>query len=320
MATAEHAGSNPAQSGIWTPEAELALYMSMIGLRPVGIHRNFRLVNIYMRLHSRLGANSSITYADMKGHLESMFDMKMLDEIEDENEEEEAVREEEEEEEEEEAAVEERETVAKKSSMAGTHRKTKSNAKAKSKEEDDSSEDDEDEKESDKGEKDEENSDEESSEEMDDQQEDLEDGLNIANFIPPTSIGTTLDTADPLFWRKKNAEFALPWLDFGTMMVERAGIGVSEDLDDAETAERSASGVSTPEMASTPVSAVTPKVMSPESEAAEGDQNQDAESDSGRNSPVLRRRKGRSLTPVPRSRPKSSRAAASGTRKKAKGR
>ncbi|KAJ2402747.1 hypothetical protein GGI23_000491 [Coemansia sp. RSA 2559] len=318
MATADRHGSNPAQSGIWTPEAELALYISMIGLRPVGIHRNFRLINIYMRLQSRLGANTCITYADMKGHLESMFDMKMLDEIENENEEEEVVEEEEEEEE----AEEERESAGKKPSKAGTHRKTKSNARAKSKEEDNSSEDDEDEKESEEGENDESNSGEESSEEKEDQQEDLEDGLNIASFIPPTSIGTTLDTTDPLFWRKKNAEFALPWLDFGTMMVERAGIGVSEDPDDAETAELSASGVSTPAMASTPASAVTPKVMSPEPEAAEGAQNQDVDSDSGRNSPVLRRRKGRSLTPVPRSRPKSSRAAAaaSGTRKKAKGR
>ncbi|KAJ2691626.1 hypothetical protein GGH99_002277, partial [Coemansia sp. RSA 1285] len=74
---------------LWTPEAELALYMSMIGLRPVGIHRNFRLINIYLRLQSRLGSNSSITYADMKAHLESLFDMQLLDEIEDENEEDE---------------------------------------------------------------------------------------------------------------------------------------------------------------------------------------------------------------------------------------
>ncbi|KAJ1663819.1 hypothetical protein EV178_004628 [Coemansia sp. RSA 1646] len=325
MATAERASSNAEKAGIWTPEAELALYMSMIGLRPVGIHRNFRLINIYTRLQNRLGANANITYTDMKTHLESLFDMQLLDDIEDENEEEEAEEEEEEEEEEGEKEEEERE----KKTKSGAHSATKFNPKANVKNEEEDDEDagqddgDDDERVSDEGES--ESSDdasEDNSEEKDGQKRSLEDGLNIASFIPLTSIGTTLDTADPLFWRKKNAEFVLPWLDFGTMMVERAGIGVSEDHDDAETAEQSASAISTPAMASTPASTATPKVMSPEPELAEGEQNRGADTDSGRNSPVLRRRKGRSLTPVPRSRSKSARAtaAASGSRKRAKGR
>ncbi|KAJ2662664.1 hypothetical protein IWW48_001722 [Coemansia sp. RSA 1200] len=328
---------------LWTPEAELALYMSMIGLRPVGIHRNFRLINIYLRLQSRLGSNSSITYADMKAHLESLFDMQLLDEIEDENEEEEEEEDEEEGNDESDDNASGRK-VAKKGGerpKSSAYDPTNSSAEGSDKNEEEdqggessSSESSNDEEEDGAEENDEDESESSQKEDQDNNSGGGGGGLSITTFIPATSIGATADTSDPQFWRRKNTEFVLPWMDFGTMMVERAGIGVSEDHEDVEASERSASGTSTPAMmmaASTPASAATPMVMSPEPDTAEGDQNQNQnqnqnqadDSDSGKTPPVLRKRKGRSLTPVPRSRPKGSRsstAATSGPRKRTKGR
>ncbi|KAJ2764860.1 hypothetical protein IWQ56_004328, partial [Coemansia nantahalensis] len=63
-----------AASATWTPEAELALFQSMVGLRPIGIHKHFRMLNIYTRLQHRLG-KTDISLNDMKSHIAALFDL-----------------------------------------------------------------------------------------------------------------------------------------------------------------------------------------------------------------------------------------------------
>lgn len=65
----------------WTPDAELALFMSMIGLRPIGIHRHFRIINIYTRLMKRIG-DVDISLDDVRKRLDTLFNMELLEEIE----------------------------------------------------------------------------------------------------------------------------------------------------------------------------------------------------------------------------------------------
>ncbi|KAI9503386.1 hypothetical protein BX070DRAFT_252760 [Coemansia spiralis] len=340
---------NKTRENIWTPEAELALYMSMVGLRPVGIHKSFRLINIYTRLQTRLGSNIDITIGDVRERLNSLFNVQLLDEIEDDYEEDEENEEEEDGDEEastgkgKEASTHSINKSKVKSSVADNKSekriesdeelKDAENSKVDEEDDDNSNKEAEDEdSEAGSGAEGDEGADDDGNSTTSKKKTQSDGGFNIASFIPATSIGATLDTSDPLFWRKKSVDFTLPWAEFGTLMVEKAGVGVSEDHDDAEMAERSASVTPAPTMTSTPTSALTPKMMTPELEddgdaeaKANDEQAQDIESDGERASPVLRRRKGRSLTPVPRSRPKSSRVAAattttSSTRKKAKGR
>ncbi|KAJ2825463.1 hypothetical protein IWW50_002838, partial [Coemansia erecta] len=110
-----------------------------------------------------------------------------------------------------------------------------------------------------------------------------------------------------------SVEFSLPWAEFGTLMIEKAGMGVTEDRDDMDSVADNAS------------ESFTPKVESPEPEDKPGqepeqDQEQETghESSDGRVSPVARKRRGRSSTPVQRSRPKTTRSTAASTRKRQK--
>ncbi|KAJ1933448.1 hypothetical protein FBU59_006027 [Linderina macrospora] len=272
-------------TAMWTPEADLSLFISMIGLRPVGIHKHFRMVNIYTRLMERL-SNTEVKPADVWKRLEALYDMELLEEMEDENEEEEAdadanadAEEEEENEDDEHAEGESRPS------------KRRRTAKEESEEpEDEEEEDDEEEEEEEDNDNDNDNDEDEDDEDVDDEA-DGEDQHSPETNIPPSSIGTVLDTSDPLFWRRANSEFALPWTEFGTMMVERAGAGV-DDTDDMASAVDPASS----------------KNVSPEPESDNGDDDDNDDGSGGDDdgdygddkddrSYVSKRRRGRSSTP-----------------------
>ncbi|KAJ2449178.1 hypothetical protein EV183_005031 [Coemansia sp. RSA 2336] len=239
----------------WTPEAELALYLSMVGLRPVGIHRHFRILNIYTRLQHRLGKTADISLTDMKSHIDSLFNMPLLDEIEDDYEEDEDA---------ERTSAETDEAGPQPAAIARQDPHVSGHEPA-----------------------------DDHAEHSDSDNDSSKEGkLTLSEVIPPTSFGASIDSSDPQFWRKKN-EFSLPWSEFGTLMVEKAGVGVNED--DASDAPRANS----PE----------PSKPNPESESSDGQV-----------SPVARRRRGRSSTPVPRNRTKATRSTASNARKRQKAR
>ncbi|KAJ2787193.1 hypothetical protein GGI15_000913 [Coemansia interrupta] len=301
MSTAESA---------WTPEAELALFKSMVGLRPVGIHRHFRLVNIYTRLLSQLGG-TDISISHVKDRLDSLFNMELLEEIEEEDEDED-----EEDDDRDEIGRDGASTVggSKRGQSLGTtgssKRGLKSGRHSGAKQTHASDDDDDDDGSDGEGSNDSSN----------------EDGSPNASkspggSVPVAGIVAEIDMSDPQFWRKSDAEFALPWSDFGSLMIERAGVGVSEDHEDIDrTAESVASAVSTPKTATS----------APESEPrsdAEVDDEQDAEHEAemepehsdGRVSPVQRRRKTQPSTPVTRGRAKAStRSATASARKRQK--
>ncbi|KAJ2734508.1 hypothetical protein IW152_002286 [Coemansia sp. BCRC 34962] len=232
-------------SSTWTPEVELALFLAMVGLRPVGIHRHFRLINIYTRMVGRIGS-TDLTLGDIKHHLDRLYNIKLLEEIEAEDDE---------------------------SSSQNTNpgrAATKSGAKANShtNEETGGSEDDD-------GDND----------EFIKSKENLFEPAAAHNAV--ASGAGIVDASDPQFWRKGDAEFALPWAEFGALMVERAGVGNAD-----EDAEASSIGISP---ISTPREATREATPEPTPEPASSD---------GRASPVQKRRRGRSATPVPRSRVK----------------
>ncbi|KAJ2746780.1 hypothetical protein GGI20_001110 [Coemansia sp. BCRC 34301] len=232
MATA----ANDSTGSAWTPEVELALFTAMVGLRPVGIHRHFRLVNIYTRLLDRAGG-ADLSMSDLKRRLEQLYNIKLLDEIEDDDSEE--------------------------GNGQGTdpdRPATKSNTRVDSHSNEDGS-----------------------------------GGPSLPNerlpgtaglVIPAQGNGGEIDVSDPQFWRKGNAEFSLPWAEFGTLMVERAGANVTDDI------EASVASVS---IASTPKEPTREATPEPTPEPVSSD---------GRASPIHKRRRGRSSTPVPRSRTK----------------
>ncbi|KAJ1723170.1 hypothetical protein LPJ53_002482 [Coemansia erecta] len=302
----------------WTPEAELALFKSMVGLRPVGIHRHFRLVNIYTRLLSQLGG-TDISISDVKSRLDSLFNMELLEEIEEEDESED--------EDEGDNVGDKDEAGSDGVGAAGDFKRAPSLGTASSSrkglksgrhpgaKQTHASDDDGDDNGSGGG------SGGEGSNGSADEHGNPDASKASGGSAPVAGIVAEIDMSDPQFWRKSDAEFALPWSDFGSLMIERAGVGVSEDHDDIDRAAESvASAVSTPKTATS----------APESEPrsdAEADEEQDAEHEAemepehsdGRVSPVQRRRKTRPSTPVSRGRAKAStRSATASARKRQK--
>ncbi|KAJ1790460.1 hypothetical protein GGH19_001156 [Coemansia sp. RSA 1807] len=267
---------------VWSPESELALYLSMVGLRPVGIHRPFRVLNIYTRLQHRLGKTPDISLKDMKSHIGTLYNIPLLDEIEDDYEDDE------------DAERDSSDGAASKGDVMATRQEKGAETKGENSSEDD-----------------EKNGDEsDDNAEADSTGEDkltahLGARSSLSGMIPASSIGATLDTSDPQFWRKKSVEFSLPWAEFGTLMIEKAGVGVTEDRDDLESVAEDASD------------ALSLKVESPEPEA-KPETETGQESSDGRVSPVARKRRGRSSTPVQRSRPKATRSTAASARKRQK--
>ncbi|KAJ1892175.1 hypothetical protein LPJ66_006500 [Kickxella alabastrina] len=312
-------------NGLWTPEAELALYMAMVGLRPVGIHKNFRIVNIYTRLLSRLGS-AEISISEIKSRLETLFNMSLLDEIDDE---------EDDDSDDEESDVEHADAGAKPTSATSAANRIKPDKgdKVPVVSADDGSEDEE----------------ANSGSESEDSGSDINEPSSarsghrvgterkqniVGSAIPATSIGAEIDTSDPQFWRKADSEFTLPWAEFGNLMVERANVDDPDDHDDLERGTTSgASAISTPKTA-TPAPDSEPKSEA-EAEAeveneidgdgegeveveVEAKDEGEGESSDGRVSPVQRKRKGRPSTPVSRSRTKSTRSSTASARKRQK--
>ncbi|KAJ2801150.1 hypothetical protein H4S07_005008 [Coemansia furcata] len=232
--------STAANSSVWTPEVELALFMAMVGLRPVGIHRHFRLVNIYTRFVNRIGS-TDLSLSDLKQHLDGLYDIKLLDEIGAEDDE------------------------ANSQETDPENRVTKTSAKVGSHANEDA----------DGG----------GSEESNKPGENSTDP-NVQDA--PASSTDAIDVSDPQFWRKSDAEFTLPWAEFGALMVERAGVNDADD--DVEVSSASVSPGSTPKEATREATPeATPEPVSSD----------------GHPSPVQKRRRGRSATPVPRSRTKA---------------
>ncbi|KAJ1942559.1 hypothetical protein GGF37_003064 [Kickxella alabastrina] len=308
---------------LWTPEAELALYMSMVGLRPVGIHKNFRIVNIYTRLLGRLGS-AEISISEIKSRLETLFNMSLLDEIDDE---------EDDDSDDEESDVEHADAGAKPALATSAANRIKSGKGDKMPvvSAGDGSED----EEANSGSESENNGSDinEPSSARSGHRAGTERKQNIvSSAIPATSIGAEIDTSDPHFWRKADSEFTLPWAEFGNLMVERANVDDPDDHDDLERGTTSgASAISTPKTA-TPAPDSEPKSEA-EAEAeveneidgdGEGEVEVEAkdegegESSDGRVSPVQRKRKGRPSTPVSRSRTKSTRSSTASARKRQK--
>ncbi|KAJ1973166.1 hypothetical protein H4R35_004255 [Dimargaris xerosporica] len=63
----------------WTPQREIALYQAMVGKRPVGLHKHFRMVAIY---HQFLNSGvEPCTTQDIWEKLNEMFDLQILDDI-----------------------------------------------------------------------------------------------------------------------------------------------------------------------------------------------------------------------------------------------
>ncbi|KAJ1983030.1 hypothetical protein H4R34_001514 [Dimargaris verticillata] len=63
----------------WTPQREIALYQAMVGKRPVGLHKHFRMVAIY---HQFLNSGvEPCTTQDIWEKLSELFDLQILDDI-----------------------------------------------------------------------------------------------------------------------------------------------------------------------------------------------------------------------------------------------
>ncbi|KAJ1927947.1 hypothetical protein IWQ60_002503 [Tieghemiomyces parasiticus] len=61
----------------WTPQMEIALFQAMVGRRPVGIHKHFRMIAIYDQfLHSGL---QPCTTQDIWEKLDELFNLPELD-------------------------------------------------------------------------------------------------------------------------------------------------------------------------------------------------------------------------------------------------
>ncbi|KAJ2658929.1 hypothetical protein IW148_004479 [Coemansia sp. RSA 1199] len=272
---------------VWSPESELALYLSMVGLRPVGIHRPFRVLNIYTRLQHRLGKTPDISLKDMKSHIDTLYNMPLLDEIEDDYEDDE------------DAERDSSDGATSKVDVMAAKQDKGAETKGENNSEDDEK----------NGDESDDNADADSPGEggaaKDKCTAHLGARSSLSGMIPASSIGATLDTSDPQFWRKKSVEFSLPWAEFGTLMIEKAGVGVTEDRDDLESVAEDAS-----DARSLKVESPEPEVK-PETETGQ-------ESSDGRVSPVTRKRQGRSSTPVQRSRPKATRSTAASARKRQK--
>ncbi|KAJ2690853.1 hypothetical protein H4R19_006409 [Coemansia spiralis] len=271
----------------WTPDAELALFQSMVGLRPIGIHRHFRLLNIYTRLQQRLG-KTDITLGDVRRHIGTLFDMPLLDEIDDDYGDDD-----------EDSGKGSSHTAAAVSTAgrmaAGPGGGSGSDASSNGGHDSDGGH---------------------SMDSGSDGAEGAHDSdagsagrrARVGPAAPASAIGAAPDTTDPNFWRRSGGEFSLPWSEYGAMMVEKAGVGVAEDRDeDGNLSAESSSVASTPNAAG---SAVGHKAE------VEAELEAERESSDGRVSPVARQKRGRSSTPVSRNRTKAARSSASSTRRR----
>ena len=72
----------------WTYESEIALFTAIVSHRPVGLHKSLQLISILNAINSRLPSTSPpITLQDIKSKLDEIYDIKGIEEQEDESEE-----------------------------------------------------------------------------------------------------------------------------------------------------------------------------------------------------------------------------------------
>ena len=72
----------------WTYDSEIALFKAIVSYRPVGLHKSFHLICILNSINSQLPATSPpITLQDIKTRVNELYDIKGIEEQEDESEE-----------------------------------------------------------------------------------------------------------------------------------------------------------------------------------------------------------------------------------------
>ena len=72
----------------WTYESEIALFTAIVSYRPVGLHKSLHLISILNTINSQLPSTSpAITLQDIKSKLNELYDIKGIEEQEDESEE-----------------------------------------------------------------------------------------------------------------------------------------------------------------------------------------------------------------------------------------
>jgi Chromatin modification-related protein EAF7 len=72
----------------WTYESEIALFTAIVSYRPVGLHKSLHLISILNSINSQLPSTSRpITLQDIKSKLNELYDIKGIEEQEDESEE-----------------------------------------------------------------------------------------------------------------------------------------------------------------------------------------------------------------------------------------
>ncbi|KAJ1841358.1 hypothetical protein H4R99_008239 [Coemansia sp. RSA 1722] len=347
-----------AVNAAWTPETELALFNSMVGLRPVGIHRHFRMVNIYMRFLSLLGGTVEISIDDIKARLDKLFDIQLLEKIEEEDDADDAENGSQHNDKDDGniSSDSQKESVdgeslklagpksKKEQSMARRRlapRKSRRTRVGYRGQGNSSSEDGDESNEDGNSDSDEESAD---AAKEDRKVSAANHQLSRSDRSTASGLVAEIDASDPQFWQKPESEFALPWSDFGILMIERAGVGVADEHDELERATASgASAMSTPKT-TTPAPETEPQSEAEAEDEVEDKQDatHDDRSEAGSSeraeaqseaepepepklsdepvTPVQRKRRGRSSTPVPRGRAKATRSTTASARKRQKGR
>ena len=72
----------------WTYDSEIALFKAIVSYRPVGLHKSLHLISILNSVNSQLpSASPPITLQDIKSKLDELYDIKGIEDQEDESEE-----------------------------------------------------------------------------------------------------------------------------------------------------------------------------------------------------------------------------------------
>jgi hypothetical protein len=71
----------------WTYDSEIALFKAIVSYRPVGLHKSLHLISILNSVNSQLpSASPPITLQDIKSKLNELYDIKGIEDQEDESE------------------------------------------------------------------------------------------------------------------------------------------------------------------------------------------------------------------------------------------
>lgn len=71
----------------WTYDSEIALFKAIVSYRPIGLHKSLHLISILNTVNSQLPTTSPpITLQDIKSKLDELYDIKGIEDQEDESE------------------------------------------------------------------------------------------------------------------------------------------------------------------------------------------------------------------------------------------